>query len=428
MIHRKNRILGLMFILFPVFTVFGVEVTVPRMELAARGASEDGEFVISTDAAVDIALIGGYKYGIYLGFSFDSANLGRALAYRDFAFGAFGIPALTGGAGPTTLTDDDYLDHIDQLNSHIDQLNDRFNNQAALSFRIARAMVRELFKLPLEFAFFAGIGDSFCSGSEFSARYGNPDITTDFTGFYYFPEGIGGNPYRGYDGLHYVQGTGVSFAFTKWTAFVPMLYLYQDFPFFDQAGNLSKKPHFSGDLRFLINTEFFKLEAFGGFTAGKDEKPDIRGGALAHFKSNRGAEFLLQAGIPGYIQDDNFSIDNLYFLMEPRLNFGLLALHVTFFYHPVEYLHVKTEEERGKADINIKLLVGNAGEFGIEGGLEATVGLKIYEQEDFSFKLSPFIAFVSDGLRWDVKLRINPLLWETPEELFEIFAGVRTAY
>jgi hypothetical protein len=429
MILRKSRILCLILVLSTVWAAFGAEITVPRIELATRGASADGEFAFSAKTVMDISLTGKDKYGILLGLSLESANLGKALAYRNFAFSPFGYGPLTpGAASPTSLTDDDYIAYIDQQNSYIDHMNERLNNQAALSFRIAKASLYDLFKMPLELSLFAGITDSFCSGSEFATRLGGVDIASDFTGFYYFPEGIGGNPYRHYDGIHSVQGIGLSLALTKWQTFVPMLYLYQDYSFRDSNGFLSEKSHFSGDFRFLVNIERFKFEAFGGISGSKNEKPDFRGGALAYFSSGSGTDFLLQAGIPAYIQDDSFSIDNLYFLMEPRITFGHLALHVTFFYHPVEYLHVKADEERGKADINIKLLAGNAERSGIEGGFEVTTGLKVYGNEDLIFKLSPFVAFVSNGLRWDIKLRVNPLLWEHPEELFEIFAGIKTVY
>jgi hypothetical protein len=308
------------------------------------------------------------------------------------------------------------------------ELADRFNNRAALSFRVAKATARDLFKLPLEFSYFVGLSDAFCSGEEFASRYGLASIETDFTGFYYFPEGIGGNPYRRYNGIHAVQGTGFSIALTRWDNIVPLLYLYQDIPYLNTAGVISEKTHYSGDLRTLFNGEKLKLEAFWGISGGKDIDPGFRGGLLAFFTSGRGADLLIQGGIPGWVQGEEFSIDNMYFLMEPRLSFGLCALHVNFFYHPLEYLHIKTEEERGKADINIKFLIGDMERFRLQGGLETTLGLKAGEERDVSVKMSPFISLLSDGLRWDFKLRVNPRAWEKPEEITEIFVGIRTAY
>jgi hypothetical protein len=409
MMWKYIRFFGILLWVLPVLALPGAEITVPRLELASRGASEDGEFVIASKAAVDIGLDGGYKYGILLGLSFESANLGKAFAYRNFEAGLLDPAA--------AVTAEKY-----------NELADRFNNRAVLSFRIARATARNLFSLPLELSYFVGLGDSFCSGEEFSARYGLPNMETGFTGFFYFPEGIGGNPYRRYDGLHAVQGTGFSFVLTPWEHFIPMVYLYQNIPYSSRAGVLSEKNHYSGDFRSLFHWEKFNLEAFFGVSSGREEPPDLRGGILAFFSSGDGMDFLIQCGIPGWVVSEDFGIDNLYFLMEPRLDFGLMALHLTFFYHPLEYLHIKTEEERGKADINIKVFAREFGTVRFQGGLETSLGLKVERAEDFSLKISPFASLISDGLRWDFKIRINPLAADHPEELFEVFAGIRTAY
>jgi hypothetical protein len=409
MMQKYSRIFTAFLLFLPVFALSGAEITVPRLEVASRGGSKNGELAISSNAAVDLALNGGYKYGVLLGLSFESADLVKALAYRNFQAGL-----LAPGA---SVTGEEYND-----------LAERSNNQASLSFRIAKATARDLFTLPLELSYFVGLGDAFASGEEFSARYGISRMATDFTGFYYFPDGIGGNPYRRYNGIHAVQGTGFSFALTKWDNVIPMLYLYQDIPRISNNGVFSEKSYFSGDLRSLFNGEKLKIEAFMGLSGGKDEQIDLRGGLLAFFSFNQGADFLLQCGIPGWVVDEEFSIDNWYFLIEPRIDFGLLALHVSFFYHPLQYLHIKTEEERGKADINIKLFLGDSGESLIQGGLETTLGVKVDRQEDFSLRISPFASLVSDGLRWDLKLRINPLAGDKPAEMFEIFAGIRTAY
>jgi hypothetical protein len=409
MMWKYCRIFGILLLVLPVFALRGAEITVPRLELATRAAAEKGELAISSNAAVDIALNGGYKYGILLGLSFESANLGKAFAYRNFEAGLLDKNASVMG--------NDY-----------NELAERFNNQAVLSFRIAKATARNLFGLPLELSYFVGLGDPFCSGEEFAVRYGVPNIETNFTGFFYFPEGIGGNPYRRYNGIHEVQGTGFSFALTRWENFVPLLYVYQNIPAISTAGVLSETTYYSGDLRSLFNHEKIKIEAFMGMSGGKDEELELRGGLLAFFTSGKGTDFLIQCGIPGWVMNEEFSLDNWYFLIEPRLDFGIMAFHLSFFYHPLEYLHIKTVEERGKADINIKLFAGDLGESRFQGGLETTLGIKADKPEDFSLKISPFASLVSDGLRWDLKFRINPLAGKHLEELLEIFVGIRTAY
>jgi hypothetical protein len=389
------------------------EITVPRLEMADRGRVEDGEFVLGSVVSADLALSGGYKYGLLLGFSFEAADLAKAFAYRNFNFAY--LPA-----GTTPVSADEYNDLVGQVN-------DRLNNQGTLSFRVARATARDLFGKPLELSFFIGETGYFCGGEEFTERFSADPVGTEFRGFFYFPDGIGGDITRQYNGIHGVRGTGLSLALTHWESFVPMIYLYQDFSYDRFTNSGTRGNRYSGDLRFLVNRESVKLEVFGGVSLNSGLDTNIRGGLLAHFSSQKRVEFLFQGGVPGWEKGDDFSIDNFYFLMEPRLLFDNFGFYVTFFYHPLEYMHKETEEERGKADINVKFLSGNAGT-GFSWGLETTLGLKIDGMEDFSVWVSPFAGFMASGLRWDTKLRVNTLAWETPAEMFEVFIGVRTAF
>ncbi|AEF81489.1 hypothetical protein [Leadbettera azotonutricia] len=363
------------------------EFTVPRLEMATRGRVEDGDFVLSSAISADLSLTGGYKYGILLGFDFATLDL------MDPAAGPF----------------------------------------SALNFRIAKARARDLFDLPLELTYFLGAGDDFCSGDEFSDRFGIAPIGTTYRGFFYFPEGIGGDINRRYNGIHSARGTGLSVALTKWGNVVPMFYLYEDFTYNFLGSNQftptfdNGEIHYSGDFRVLINNENTKIEFFGGSSLTSDLDVNLRAGVLAHFSSNKGMEFLLQGGIPGWDADSKFGIDNLFFLMEPRLRFEKGGLNVTFFYHPVEYLHIKTAEEKGKVDLNIRFYLGRP-ETGFSGGLETTMGLKIDGMDDFSLFISPFLSFAASGLLWDAKIRVNILDFDPPTEAFELFIGVRTAF
>jgi hypothetical protein len=343
------------------------EISVPRLEFASRGAVEDGEFVLASNLAADIALSGGYKYGVLLGFSLEAGNLGKALVYRNFR-----LDHLPAGS---TVTDAEY-----------NGLVDRMNNQAVLSFRIVEATIRGIFQLPLDVSYFIGIADTFCSGSEFAELFGTRPVNSSFQGFFYFPQGIGGNISRQYDGIHGVSGTGFSLNWNAGESLVSRLYLYQDFSFLNDVSGTgaSDSAHYSGDLRFLINREKVKLEGFAGITMTQSLKNSLRAGIMAWFSSGAGADFFLQCGIPDWETDTDISIDNLYFLMEPRLKFKLLSLYVTFFYHPFEYLHIKTPEERGKADINVKLFMGDIASSRFEGGIEATIGLNINGFQDFA--------------------------------------------
>ena len=399
-------IIGLVLFLFALWPAVAAELTLPRLEMASRGRVDNGEFKVSSLLSADLALTGGYKYAFILGFSLDAPDIAKAFSFRNYK--ADPIPS------SSTVSGEEY-----------NALADRVNNQAVLGFRIAKATIRETFGLPLEMSYFLGQGDDFCTGDEFSSRFGLPGIGTDFRGFFYFPEGIGFNPMRQYNGIHGVRGTGFSFTLTKWEKLIPMLYLYQDFP--DPNNVFGGNYMYSGDLRVLFHHNWLRLEPFGGFSMNSDFDTSIRAGFMLHLDAGNGAEFFAQAGIPSYVTGETFNIDNLFFLIEPRLHFGNFGLFVTFFYHPVVYLHIITPQEKGKADINVKFQFGKP-DSGFAGGFETGGELKIDGMEDFLFRVSPFVSFISGGLRWDAKLRILPLEYEVPESMFEIFIGIRTAF
>jgi hypothetical protein len=415
--------------------LFGADISVPRFGAASRGFSQEGEFIVSSSVSADIFLDGGYKFDALLGFSFDARNLEKAMAYRNFGFAPMtGMKPWTTQQPPLPDADStgDRLDElVDNYNDLVDSHNaliDRMNNQAVLSFRIAKAVVRNVFKLPLELAYFIGVADDFCSGDEFTSRFGTDPIGSDYRGFFYFPDGIGGDSTRQYNGIHGVRGTGLSLALTHWNFLTPLLYVYEDFSFIDSRTGLAELGHYSGDLRLLVNLKPVKLEAFTGTTLAKGRAPIFRGGILAWFDSGKGADFLFQCGIPGWQNGETFSVDTLYFLMEPRIRFGILGLGLTFFYHPLRYLQVETPDERGKADINLKFSAGDPAKNSVAGGLETTIRLKSENMEELSFFISPFIGIITGGLRWDAKIRVNLLGFDHPDEVLEVFLGIQSAF
>ena len=401
--------LALLFL--PFFTVFGAELTVPKLELVTRGTVIDEEFALSTTSALDIALNGGYKYSVLLGLSLDAPNLGKAFAYKDFA-----VKYADSGA---TVSGEEY-----------NRLADRYNNQAVFSLRVIKAIARDFFGAPLEFSFFTGRNTPFCSGDEFVSRWGIYNVGSDFTGYYYFPDGIGGNPLRRYDGLYSAQGTGISLALTKSEFFIPAVYAYQDFPFLyneNNAQTLYDKPRFSGDIRFLLNSDKFRADAFAGISGEKGDDKEIRGGLLALFSAGLGTEFLLQFGVPGYKMGEDFNQDNLFVLLEPRMHFGYVSFYTTFFYHPLVYMHYSEEAERGRADINFKLLFGDAPESRLQWGFDLMFGLKVTEPDSIYLKLGPFVGLRHDGLEWMFKFRLEPAT-DNFDNFFDIFMGIKTAF
>lgn len=369
----KNICAGIL--LFASLTLLpAAELTVPRLEMGTLGKTEGGEFVLLSEVSADLALSGGYKYGINLGFNFELN-------------------------GPAPV----------------------------LYFRNASAVARELFNTPLELSYFIGEGDYFCTGEEFTTRFGYAPIGTEFRGFFYFPQGIGGDPWRRYYGIHEAQGTGISLAFHHWDGFIPIIYLYGTSPSLNFSVPVPAETLYSGDFRFLFNWEKVKMETFLGFSFNPDFDLKVRGGIMAYFAPGNNVEFLLQGGIPGWKTGEKITIDNFFFLMEPRLKFSPLGLNITFFYHPVEYLNIISDEERGMADLNVKFYYQKPqSEF--LGGLESTFSMKIDKMEDFSLWVTPFASFISGGLQWDAKLKIKALDYNHPKKMFELFFGARTSF
>jgi len=393
------------------------EITVPRLELASRGWFENDEFTVSSRLSMDLALIGGYKYSILLGFSLEAPDVARAIAYRSFKASPVEPDPVTGQPNPEDL-----------MNSH-NSLVEKYNNQAFIGFSVAKATIHNPFKLPLSLSYFVGSGDNFCTGDDFSVFFGLDPFGTDYKGFFYFPDGIGGNMLRQYNGIHGAKGTGFSIAFTKWDSFIiPMLYLYQDLALFDGyfADVNSGSKLYSGDLRLLVHWRWLSFETFGGFSTNSSKDTKFRAGLMFHF-AGKGVEFFAQGGITSWRLGEKLNVDNMFFLIEPRLRFKYLAVHVTFFYHPVEYLHIEEQKEQGMADFNVKFMFGTE-DSGFSAGFETAVELKINDSDHFKFRISPFGSFAAGGLLWETKLRLMPQNFSKPKEMMELFLGVRTAY
>ena len=111
-------------------TAPAADITLSDLEMASRGGVKDGEFVLSSMLSADLAFTGGDKYSFLLGFSLE-------------------------------------LDDIAIV-----------NNQAFPGFRLAQATVKDIFGLPLEFSYFIGRGDDFCTGDEFPSRFGVSPLAT----------------------------------------------------------------------------------------------------------------------------------------------------------------------------------------------------------------------------------------------------------
>lgn len=406
MMKIGRRATGAIALLFAVLPLPAAEISVPELELATTGSVQDGALVLASRATADLAVAGGYKFGGTLRFAFSADNLEQALSYLS-------DPADPISGAPTDT----------QYNALVD----RINNSATLSFRLAKVLIREPFGAPLDFAYFVGQADTFCSGDEFPLRFGVASIGSAFRGFAYFPDGINGDPNYQYDGIHGVTGTGISVSWNAWNKLVPILYAYQDSAI---SSGSTASGTYSTDIRILANGDRVKFEAFAGTTYPHGSSGLYRAGVLAHFSTDAGADFLAQFGIPYWDPEGTFGIDNLYLLFEPRVDFGLVSIIMTLFYHPTRYLQRETNEQ-GVSDVNFKLLIGDLKETAAEGGFETTIGIRGDEDnadEPFRVSVGPFFAMLTEGVRWDLKLRVDPLSYSEPVEMFGMYLGVRTAF
>jgi hypothetical protein len=390
-------------------SLFAAEVTIPRLELATFGKFEGNLFTLASLATADVAITGGFKFGGALNFAFASSDLERMLA-------------LAGSPPPLLATT------ADVAAADYNALAERLANTATLGFRLAQVTVREPLSLPIELSYFIGHAAVFGSGEAFASRFGTEPLNTAFRGFAYFPQGIGGDPLAQYDGIHAVNGTGFAIADTAWQRFVPQLYVYQDSAMAAAAGK--EGGFYSADLRFLANGDRIKFEGFVGTTQPYCRYGLFRAGAFAYLSATSAATFMAQIGVPQWDPIKSFTIDNLFILFEPRVDFGFTSITITLFYHPSVYLQAQTGE-KGAVDVNFKLLLGDLREMDKEGGIEASIGLKSDNNKDepFALALSPFFGLVAGGVRWDFKVKLMPVrLFANPLTAFETYMGVRTAY
>ncbi|MDR2182344.1 MAG: hypothetical protein LBN92_06680 [Treponema sp.] len=436
----KRTLFGTFFVLAALSpALFGADITVPRLEWFSRGSMVNDELVIASAAEAELAVNGGYKYGITLGLGLEVPNMERAVSH-----GRLNLQHAASGSPPDA----------GEYNKLVDEVNDRFNNQATLSFRMLEATARELFGKPLDFSFFTGTYDSLASGDDFAPNFGTAPVGTDLRGFFYYADGLRvldpraplppsvvpeQDPGIRFNGaIHTITGTGGKITYTPADRIITSFYIYQDLSFRDSGTGAARTGHYSGDLSLLANFEHIKLEAFAGSTYSNDretkEETVFRGGLLACFSSGAGTELLIQAGVPYWRKGGDFAIDNCYFLLEPRFRFGIAGLTLTFFYRPSYYNNRMIVDEDGKrehglADINAKLFFGSLETSAVQGGIEGTVELGIRENEDIKMWISPFLSAVSSGLLWDFKVRINPRYFTSGESTAaEGYIGIRTSF
>jgi hypothetical protein len=291
---------------------------------------------------------------------------------------------------------------------------------ASVEFDKVTVGIRDLFGLPLDFAFFIGGGDVLCRGDAFPAVFGTVPIGTDYRGLMYFPSMTLATVYNG--GIHAVRGTGIKVdVYPKRETTRLSLYVYEDTAaaFGGALGN------FSTDFRYMGNYGAFAVEAFGGWTFAPALAAlgYFRGGAMVHFET-KSIEVLAQVGLPKYDpMATTFGLDLFYLLFEPSLHLGQFSIVPTFFWHPAAYLQQDNPGEEGAFDVNLDLFFGDLVKTGFRAGMAGNFSI-LTSTGVFEVHAAPHVGFTTPGVLWTVRLdaKLWPFDWA---DMFEGFVGLR---
>ncbi|MDX9957132.1 MAG: hypothetical protein AB7T74_13045 [Clostridia bacterium] len=397
----KTRLSILLLLAAATASAFGAGLSVPDFRILTNGRVNNGALVLSSRVYTDLLIEGGSKFSASFKLGFQTDDLESYL-------NALTTPVAADG----TSTDQD-LAILDA--------------RSGLMFRSAAITMNGAFGTPLETTVFVGRMDPFASGDDFPILFGTADFATRLRGYMYYPDGIGGDQTRYYNGLHEAYGTGLRLSLPG-DRLKPYLYLYQDA--WIGPGN------YSVDARILFNTEKIKLEGFAG--ASNDPDADLgvyRGGFLFFFDTGDVGAFYAQIGVPRWDPTETFGMDMLFFMFEPRVDFGAGTLTLSLFFHPAWYLQVPTEES-GALDMRVDFSLGKLAVSGLQAGVETLIS---YDPNDTTspdsspalvVEVSPYFNSIRDGVRWDLKLGIQavPFFEDVWYEIFRPSIGITTAF
>lgn len=385
------------------------DLRVDQLELLSHGAlnPDTGAYEVGSRLFFDLSMEGGDKFAGLLKLDFLNGNIEQALNTANTNVDA---------SSPTLSQD----------------LTDRINNLTSPRLRTVAVTARSLFGLPLDLSYFVGEMDAFCSGDDFVPLFGAAPFATELRGPMVYPDGVGGDPRVWYDGIYAANGTGfrVSTTAKLSEASVGYLYFYQD-------SNVGPGT-WSGDLRFLVNSASVKAELFAGATTGSAESSYglYRGGLLFYATSGDVGEFLAQTGITRWDATQALSLDDLYFLFEPRITLGIAQAAITVFYHPSWYQQkdYRGLGEKGALDTAFNLRFGSINSGGMQGGLQTLLAFRPLTGDPditppLAIDVAPYYALVSGGVRWDFKLDLR--VFPYPSEwygMFRPFIGLKTSY
>jgi hypothetical protein len=380
--RNRRRVLLVMMVVVTAGSAAAASVTLPTFQLLTRGILDGGQFELGTQADVDIAFGGGYKFGGQLALSIASANLE--------------LPTTLGPAyDPATL-------------------------QAALDERLslssASVIVRDLFGAPIDLTYFIGEYDRFVNGDVFPDRFGTDPVGSFYRGLLYFPDSVS------YDGTHLADGTGIAIALRGLTD-----WFYLDGAVYQDA--YLGRGYYSTDMRAAVNFQAFKAEAYVGASFPQTPLGTYRAGLLLYYAPIPATHFLAEVGVPRFAPGSGevFSLEDVLIRFEPRVYVGIVSLAVSILWHPEFYLNQPTGEG-GESDMVVRLVAGNINENVISGGVEGAAHLPSgFATENLEVVAAPFVTIASSGVLWDFKVNFNVLPFSV-SDLFEAYIGVRTEF
>jgi hypothetical protein len=389
--------------------VFAADLRVDDLELLTHGTfkQDSGTFDVSSRLYFILSLEGGDKFSGLLKMNFLNSDIENALNLSNSNLGS---------APPA----------YDQ--TYESALANRINNLISPQLMTVAVTAKSVFDLPLDLAYFVGQMDNFCSGDDFIPLFGTAPFSTDLRGPMVYPNGVGGNPNVWFDGIYQPDGTGFRLSTTPNFSSKSIGYMY-----FYQDSNVGSGT-WSGDLRYSVNSPLVKADFFAGATTG-GAYGVYRGGMLFYATTGDVGEFFAQMGVTRWDPSQPFSINDIFFLFEPRIRFGTMAQAViTLFYHPSWYDQVNYISEQNAMDASFDLRFGRIAEHGSQGGVQTLFAFRPETTDPvnvpaLAIDTSPYYSIIKGNVRWDFKLDLR--VFPFPSEWYGMFSpyiGLKTSY
>lgn len=368
--------------------LFSANITIPSLEVYSRAGNDGSGFALDSYGNMELQLDGGYKFGGAMKFGFASSSLETA-AFND-----------------------------------------------ALAFKSVSVTLRELFGIPLDFTYFIGQGDTFCTGELFTPYFGTPPLGSRYTSFLHFPDPLE-QDYNFYQGIYTVYGTGGKFELAppekNWLLW---LYIYQDSSpaFLDTAVTpvIFSSRQGSLDIRTAFNFENVRLEAFLGATLPTSDSSIgyLRSGLFLHAGMEK-VEFLAEIGMPRWRPlNDAFGPDLFYLLVEERLHLGTISIVQTFFLRPGYYQQEANAIGTEAVDVNLDFQFHGKEESLVSGGVEGNFVYQTTPTTGITVKAIPYIELSMPGVVY--KAQVNTKLWPFDlsdlSDTFEVFLSIQAAF